>query len=131
MWNQLVEAIQKLLGRIPAPTQDEDPRIAWQVQWEEARAQRRAAREAQRHQRRAADRRHFGEETWGVAKTQRGATADAAKLARFGLPLLRNEAELAAWLGISLTRLRWFSYDRPADRVSHYVYRHVPKRSGG
>src|SRR5262249_43497285 len=37
----------------------------------------------------------------------------------------------AAWLGISLTRLRWYTHDRPADAVWHYVRYTLPKRTGG
>ena len=73
----------------------------------------------------------FGEEVWGVSARHRNATADPARLSRFGLPQLATEQDLAAWLGISLSRLRWYTHDRPADTIWHYVRYTVPKRTGG
>jgi RNA-directed DNA polymerase len=77
------------------------------------------------------DRADFGEELWGVSRRQVAAGMDAAKLQRWGLPLLASEHDVARWLGISLGRLRWYTFDRPADLVWHYTRRVVPKRSGG
>lgn len=77
------------------------------------------------------DRGWFGEEVWGASARHRGAAADPAKLGRFAVPPLATEHDLAAWLGIPLTRLRWYTHDRPADTVWHYVRYTVPKRSGG
>src|SRR5689334_21534380 len=51
------------------------------------------------------------------------ATTDSERLQRAGLPVLRDEQELAAWLGISRRRLRWFCGDRPAPTICHYVWR--------
>jgi RNA-directed DNA polymerase len=78
----------------------------------------------------AGDRTYFGEETWGVSARQRTAEIQPTHLARYQLPVLRTEAELAAWLGIPLTRLRWYTHDRPAERTWHYVRYAVPKRNG-
>ncbi|HEX6123262.1 MAG TPA: reverse transcriptase family protein [Ktedonobacterales bacterium] len=86
---------------------------------------------ARQQQRRMRDRAYFGEEVWGASARQRGATADAARLARYGLPVLRTEEELAAWLGIPLGRLRWYTHDRAAETTWHYVRYAVPKRGGG
>jgi retron-type reverse transcriptase len=77
------------------------------------------------------DRRYFGEDLWGASTRQRAATFDEAKTRRFGLPALRDEGSVAAWLGLTLARLRWFTHDRPADATWHYVRYTVPKRSGG
>jgi retron-type reverse transcriptase len=77
------------------------------------------------------DRRYFGEGLWGTSTRQRSAVFDEEKLRRFGLPSLRNEREVAAWLDIPLPRLRWFTHDRAADTTWHYVRYIVPKRSGG
>jgi retron-type reverse transcriptase len=90
-------------------------------------AERMAARTRQR---RARDRTFFGEELWGVSARQRTATTDDTRLARYDLPLIRTEGELAAWLGIPLTRMRWYTHDRPAEKIWHYVRYAVPKRSG-
>jgi RNA-directed DNA polymerase len=86
-------------------------------------------RRARRHMK--GDRRYFGEELWGTSTRQRSAVFDEEKLRRFGLPSLRNEREVAAWLDIPLPRLRWFTHDRAADTTWHYVRYTVPKRSGG
>ena len=103
----------------------------WVGQWERERERRRQERAERRRRARERDRGTFGEETWGVSKRHRAAETDEARLARNDLPLLRSEAELAEWLGISRERLRWFTHDRPADRVWHYVRHTRPKRRGG
>lgn len=77
------------------------------------------------------DRKYFGEETWGASMRHLRAEMDAARLARYGLPPLADEAALAGWLGIPLGRLRWYTRDRPADTSWHYVRYVIPKRSGG
>jgi RNA-directed DNA polymerase len=77
------------------------------------------------------DRAFFGAELWGVSERHRSAVFDAEKLGRFALPLLATERDLAGWLGISRSRLRWYTHDRPADTTWHYVRYTVPKRSGG
>ncbi len=76
------------------------------------------------------DRQYFGEEMWGVSARQLAADTNVDQLSRYELPVLRSETELAAWLGISLTRLRWYSHDRPAERTWHYMRYAVPKRGG-
>lgn len=81
--------------------------------------------------RKKGDRLYFGAELWGVSTRQRAAKFDEEKLRRFGLPPLRDERAVAAWLGLSLGRLRWFTFDRPADTTWHYSRYLVPKRSGG
>jgi retron-type reverse transcriptase len=77
------------------------------------------------------DRRYFGEELWGTSTRHRSAVFDEERLRRFGLPPLRDEREVATWLGIPLARLRWFTHDRAADTTWHYVRYTVPKRRGG
>ncbi len=56
---------------------------------------------------------------------------DEAQLARYGLPVWRNEEELAGALGIAVGRLRYFSIHRIRERTCHYVTFAVPKRKGG
>lgn len=56
---------------------------------------------------------------------------DVAQLERLGLPKWKDEAELAAALGISVGALRHLSLHKRRDRVSHYVTFAVKKRSGG
>lgn len=103
----------------------------WYRRWLEEREQKRLEREKRRRERPLLDRRYFGEELWGVSERHREAKTDPVKLARYKLPVLESERALAAWLGIPLSRLRWFTHDRPADTVWHYVAYTLPKRSGG
>ncbi len=56
---------------------------------------------------------------------------DAEQLARYGLPVWRSEAEVAAALGISEKTFRHYAIHRQRERVSHYVSFAIPKRSGG
>ena len=79
----------------------------------------------------AGDRLTFGEEQWGIGAAHRAAAQDDARLARFDLPALATEADLATWLGIPLPRLRWYTHDRAADTTWHYVRYTIPKRGGG
>jgi retron-type reverse transcriptase len=104
---------------------------AWRIRWEQERAERQRQREERRLERARHDRVVFGEELWGISEEHRSAALDAEKLQQFGLPVLQGEGALADWLGIPLTRLRWFTHDRPAETTWHYVRYVIPKRSGG
>jgi len=57
--------------------------------------------------------------------------ADEAQLTRYGLPLWRDEAELAAGLSLTVDQLRHLSTHRLRERVPHYLAFAIPKRSGG
>src|SRR5919202_2780402 len=108
MWARLRKLIanlaQQTVATRPAATSSTgEP--AWISRWERERAKRRAAREERRRQRRARDRVTFGEETWGAAERQRTAVLDEARLVRWNLPVIRDEGELAEWLGVARTRL--------------------------
>lgn len=48
-----------------------------------------------------------------------------------GLPKLETAADLAQALGITVSRLRWFTYQREADTGTHYRRWSIPKRGGG
>ena len=103
--------------------------LEWrQLDWTEQRDQRRAEREMRRRERKRMDRKVFGPD---LLPGTFDAHFNEEQLRNHGLPLLKSERELAVWLDISLERLRWFSFDRPADTVWHYVRYTVPKRSGG
>jgi hypothetical protein len=56
---------------------------------------------------------------------------DEEQLARYGLPIWREEAELAAALELTRGALRHFSIHRERERVAHYVCFRIPKRAGG
>ena len=56
---------------------------------------------------------------------------DEAQLARHGLAVWRNEAELAQALGLTPKALRHYSIHSPRERAPHYVTFAIAKRSGG
>jgi RNA-directed DNA polymerase len=111
-------------GTTSAQSEEPEPPAGAEATSTNATGRRRKRREGD-------DRRYFGEELWGVSRRHRSATHSETRVQRFGLPALRDERELAAWLGLPLARLRWFTYDRPADKTWHYVRYVVPKRNGG
>jgi len=57
--------------------------------------------------------------------------ADPEQLGRYSLPVWHTEEELAAALGLSVRRLRYFAIHRMRERVCHYVTFAIPKRKGG
>ena len=56
---------------------------------------------------------------------------DEAQLERYGLPLWRTEADVAAALSLSPGQLRHLSQHRFRETTPHYVTFAIPKRSGG
>jgi retron-type reverse transcriptase len=56
---------------------------------------------------------------------------DEAQLKRYGLPLWRNEADVATALGITVGQLRHFSTHRERERAPHYIAYGIKKRAGG
>lgn len=64
-------------------------------------------------------------------RTLRDLATDEAQLVRLGLPVWRNEAEVAAALKLTIGQLRHFSIHREKERTPHYVTFAIPKRSGG
>jgi hypothetical protein len=56
---------------------------------------------------------------------------DEEQLQRYGLPLWKTEADLAAALGISQNELWFFGIHREREQQPHYVTFAIPKRSGG
>jgi len=105
--------------------------IRWRSKADQWREQRQQERELRRRARVRRDRRYFGEQLWGASSKQRKAITDIDKLRQRDLPEFRSEWELAEWLGLSLHRLRWFTHDKPADTVWHYVRYTIPKGNGG
>jgi RNA-directed DNA polymerase len=61
----------------------------------------------------------------------RSLVTDEAQLQRLGLPVWRNETELADALGIDTPALRHLSIHSARERHPHYVTFAIPKRSGG
>jgi RNA-directed DNA polymerase len=56
---------------------------------------------------------------------------DEAQLQRYGLPVWKTEADVAAALSLSLGQLRHLSQHRHRETAPHYVAFAIPKRSGG
>jgi hypothetical protein len=71
---------------------------------------------------------HAGE---GVSAGLGGAPPDEAELARRGLPVLRDAAELAQALSLPLARLRWLTFHRRGLTLVHYHRFGIPKKTGG
>lgn len=57
--------------------------------------------------------------------------SDASRLEALGLPLLHTPLALATAMGISLGKLRFLAFTRPASRTTHYRRFALPKKSGG
>jgi len=56
---------------------------------------------------------------------------DEEQLKRYGLPLWKTEADVAAALGLKPGQFRHFAQHRYREHVSHYVAFAIPKRAGG
>lgn len=56
---------------------------------------------------------------------------DEAQLKRYGLPVWRTEADVAAALGVTQGHFRHYSQHRHREQVTHYVAFAIPKRAGG
>src|SRR5258706_11037514 len=125
-----------------SPTSSPDPLLNWRLSWRPEELEWRTGalaegeqqtqeREQRRAARQIADRGSFGRTLWGVSAKHRNAQPDLERLARYDLPVLASEADLAEWLGLPLSRLRWFTYDREAELHWHYVRYTLAKRTGG
>lgn len=64
-------------------------------------------------------------------RTLRDLAPDPAQLERYGLPVWKDEADVARALDVSVGELRFFSIHRARERVGHYAAFTIPKRSGG
>ncbi|HEY3325081.1 MAG TPA: reverse transcriptase domain-containing protein [Planctomycetota bacterium] len=101
----------------------------------ERRAERKKQREEERKQRvaawiakRQATIVHQGEGvSAGIGKTG----SDAARLTELGLPVIHDGVELAAAIGITLSKLRWLTFHRRGATLVHYHRYEIPKKSGG
>lgn len=55
---------------------------------------------------------------------------DEAQLKRYGLPIWKNEADVANALGLKQGQFRYFSQHRHREQTPHYVAFAIPKRNG-
>jgi retron-type reverse transcriptase len=67
----------------------------------------------------------------GVSRGLADRRANVERLQAAGLPVLATPADVAAALGLTISRLRWLAFHSDASQVSHYVRFTVPKKSGG
>jgi retron-type reverse transcriptase len=67
----------------------------------------------------------------GVSGGLSNRSADAARLAGMGLPVLATPADAAKALGVPVPRLRWLAFHSDAATISHYTRFRIPKKSGG
>ena len=75
--------------------------------------------------------RWFGKTFLTRNRQLRDLVTDDEQLQRLGLPVWRNEDDIAKALGLAPGQLRHFSIHREKERAPHYVTFAIPKRSGG
>ena len=117
---------------------DEALRAEQKRRWDASikrRAERKLELAEQRQQRalqwQAHKRTHLLHAGVGVSTGLNAGQSDLDKLARFGLPALHTPEQLAAAMGIEITRLRWLSFHRRGATLVHYHQFSVPKKTGG
>ncbi len=67
----------------------------------------------------------------GVSRALADRRAHVEDLARRGLPVLAEPADVARAMGIPVPELRWLCFHAEAMDHPHYAYFEIPKRSGG
>ncbi|MDF1660765.1 MAG: reverse transcriptase domain-containing protein [Planctomycetota bacterium] len=67
----------------------------------------------------------------GVSSGLQDAKSDISKLVANGLPIMHSAGDLASFLKINLSQLRWLSYHRRGAAVVHYHRYSIPKKTGG
>jgi RNA-directed DNA polymerase len=67
----------------------------------------------------------------GVSRGLSDRRAHVEELARRGLPVLAEPADVARAIGIPIPELRWLCFHAEATDQPHYAYFEIPKRSGG
>lgn len=101
----------------------------------EAKAKKKAEAAAKREQRAAAVKRRRDTDIIfagrGVSARLGDRASDFTKLTAANLPTLRTPADLAAALGLTVSKLRWLCFHTEAATRIHYVQFEVPKKSGG
>lgn len=117
---------------------DEALRAEQKRRWDASikrRAERKLELAAQRAQRVSAWQAHKASHLLhagvGVSTGLNARQSDLEKLARYGLPALHTPEQLAAAMGISISRLRWLSFHRRGASLVHYHRFSVPKKTGG
>lgn len=111
-----------------AVKRSKEERAALKLQKKAEAAERRRLRAEAVIQRRASDIIFLGR---GVSKGLADRRSNVELLQRRGLPVVGTPAELAAALGLSISKLRWLAFHSDAATRVHYIRFTVPKKSGG
>ena len=109
-----------------------------QQMWDESK-KRRAEKKVQKEQEKAEKKRLWEEKKKGlvlylgegVSGGLSDETADNAKLEHLGLPEISGPIELAKYMEIEVSKLRWLTYHRKCTTLSHYHNFTIPKKRGG
>jgi RNA-directed DNA polymerase len=67
----------------------------------------------------------------GLGPTEDRLVSDAGALEKHGLPKLESAPALAGAMGLTISELRFLSFQRDVSTVSHYRRFKIPKRTGG
>jgi retron-type reverse transcriptase len=125
-------------GKGPLVDAEEELKKERKRRWEESKKRRsekkklREARAAERRAAWAAEKKdllvHAGE---GVSGGLQELVSDVEALTKRGLPVLHTPTELAAAIGIPISRLRWLTFHRRGATLVHYHRYGIPKKTGG
>ena len=86
------------------------------------------ARAAAWKKKQAGDITYLGE---GVSFGLHNKEGNAEKLTANGLPTFSDVADLAKQMALTVSQLRWLSFNRPVSETSHYRKFQLPKKTGG
>ena len=94
----------------------------------EKREAARIARQAAWQEKQQKDIVYLGEEVSGGLNKEANNTE---LLQRLGLPIFESVEQIATFLGITISKLRFLAYNRKVSKVSHYKRFYMAKKSGG
>jgi len=94
----------------------------------EKRAAARIARQAAWQKKQQNDIVYLGEEVSGGLNKEANNTE---LLQELGLPIFESVEQIATFLGITISKLRFLAYNRKVSKVSHYKRFYMAKKSGG
>ncbi len=99
-----------------------------QQETKERRERERVERAAAWRQRQARQITYLGQ---GVSGGLGGHDIERDRLEVLGLPVLATAEEIAGAMGITISALRFLTFNRPVSTVNHYARFQVPKKTGG
>ena len=136
---QILQKLKQLRKQYDQTWDDDKIRkdVARQIMQESIarRAERKQRRELDKARAREAWKKHKAENIVFIGRGYSGGLSDretvAAKLISLGLPIVQDDRELAALLGLEYPQLRTLAYHRDVVTTDHYYHYTIPKRSGG